>query len=221
MSQSIVDVAKQRYTAKAYDSNRKIDPKLLLQAKALLRYCPSSVNSQPWYFVWLSSDAIKQKVTAVNGGVYVYNNPSILASSHTVIFCRRSSLDASYLEQLLAQEEMDGRFEANPAMKSKTQLVRQTFIDLHREKHQDLEQWMEKQLYINLGQFLLGVAALGIDATAMEGIDTQAVDDVLNLTEQGYTSILAVTLGYHHSENDINARLPKSRLPESAIMTEL
>ena len=79
---------------------------------------------------------------------------------------------------------------------------------------------MEKQVYLNIGNFLLGVASLGIDATPMEGIDVKALDEEFGLREKGYTSLVAVSLGYR-AESDFNSteKTPKSRLPESEIFT--
>ena len=80
---------------------------------------------------------------------------------------------------------------------------------------------MDKQVYLNAGQFLLGVAALGIDATPMEGIEASVIDDAFGLREKGYTTSLVVTLGYADPDKDYNAALPKSRLPYAQILTEV
>lgn len=79
---------------------------------------------------------------------------------------------------------------------------------------------MEKQVYLNIGNFLLGVATLGIDAVPMEGIDMKALDEEFGLREKGYTAVVMVGLGYR-SESDFNANLPKSRLPKEEIFTEI
>ena len=60
-----------------------------------------------------------------------------------------------------------------------------------RDRH-----WTEKQAYLALGTLLLGAAAKGIDATPMEGIDRQALDEELGLAAQGLSSVVAVALGY-------------------------
>ena len=54
----------------------------------------------------------------------------------------------------------------------------------------------------------------------MEGIDVKALDEEFGLREKGYTSLVAVSLGYR-ATSDFNAteKTPKSRLPESEIMT--
>ena len=67
---------------------------------------------------------------------------------------------------------------------------------------------------------LLGAAALGVDATPMEGFDAVALDAELGLRERGFTSVVLVALG-HRSEKDFNAALPKSRLPAEQVISVL
>ncbi len=58
----IARIATTRYTSKAFDPSRKIPAAQIEQLKTLLRYSPSSTNSQPWHFVLASTEAGKAKV---------------------------------------------------------------------------------------------------------------------------------------------------------------
>ena len=58
------------------------------------------------------------------------------------------------------QEEADGRFNT-PEAKAANHKGRTYFADMHRVDLKDDDQWMAKQVYLNVGNFLLGVAALG------------------------------------------------------------
>ncbi|TWT68784.1 Oxygen-insensitive NAD(P)H nitroreductase [Crateriforma conspicua] len=217
----IVDHALNRYSAKAYDPERKISPENVEKIKKLLRFSPSSVNSQPWHFVLASTDEGKERVAKGTDEKYPFNSGSIRAGSHVVVFCSRLDIQQDYLTRLLQQEERDGRFDADPSFKDKMNAGRNLFINLHKHDFKDVQHWMDKQVYLNIGAFLLGVAALGIDATPMEGIDVKALDEELGLRQKGFTSLVVVTLGYHDAEKDYNADLPKSRLPYSEILTEI
>jgi len=139
-----------------------------------------------------------------------------------VVFSSRRDIEEDYLLRVLEQEELDGRFKADPiAFKERMHGGRNMFIDLHKNEFNDVEHWMQKQVYLNLGAFLLGVSTLGIDATPMEGIDAKVLDQEFGLADKGFESFAIVTLGYSDVENDFNASLPKSRLPYEAILTEL
>jgi nitroreductase/dihydropteridine reductase len=220
MKHDITHYAKNRHTVKAYDPNKKISAEDIVKIKELLRFSASSTNAQPWHFLLVSSDKGKERLAKANESMFPFNNPSILGSSHTVIFCSRLTIEEDHLSTVLEQEEADGRF---PAIENKEQMDggRKMFINLHKHDYKDVQHWMDKQVYLNIGAFLLGVSTLGIDATPMEGIDIKSIDEEFGLREKGYTSLVVVTLGYHDAEKDYNASLPKSRLPYEYILTEI
>lgn len=214
----IAQLATTRKTCKAFDPSRKIPPEQVEQLRTLLRFAPSSVNSQPWHFIVAASEAGKERLTAGTQGGFAYNAPKVRNASHVVVLCVRTDLDAAHLDALVAQEDADGRF-ATPEAKLTQHNVRSFYVNFHRELG-DLRLWAEKQVYIALGSLLNGAAALGIDACPMEGIDVAALDAELGLAERGLSAVLLVSLGYG-GDGDFNAALPKSRLPASAVISEL
>ncbi len=215
---NIVEVATSRRTCKAFDASRKLPEETLSALRTVLRFTPSSVNSQPWHFVIAASNAAKEKIAATLDGAYAYNAPKVRDASHVLVMCARTDLDDAHLDRVLAQEEADGRFLV-PEGKTMQNNTRRFFVGLHRQ-NQTMGNWIERQVYIALGTVLQAAGALEIDACPMEGIDTQAIDAALNLPDQGLRSVVLVALGYHGAD-DFNAKLPKSRLPETAIFTEL
>lgn len=54
----------------------------------------------------------------------------------------------------------------------------------------------------------------------MEGIDAEAIDVALGLREKGLRCVVMAALGYS-GEDDFNAKLPKSRLPETSVFTDI
>jgi nitroreductase/dihydropteridine reductase len=221
MEHDITYYAKHRHTVKAYDTTKKISDDNVEKIKELLRYSASSTNSQPWHFIIASTGEGKERIAKANESMYPFNNPPIRAASHVVVFCSRVAIEEDHLSKVLEQEEADGRFAADPTFKEQMDAVRKFFINIHKHDYKDVQHWMDKQVYLNVGQLLLGVATLGIDATPMEGIDVKSIDEEFGLREKGYTSLVAVALGYHDEEKDFNAKLPKSRLPYSEILTEV
>ena len=216
---NIAQLATRRYTTKSFDPSRKIPAEQVAQLKTLLRYSPSSTNSQPWHFVLASSDAGKAKVAEATSGFYVFNAAKVQNASHVVVLCARSEINEAHLARLLAQEEQDGRF-ATPEAKAANDKGRKFFADMHRKDLHDDAEWMAKQVYLNVGNFLLGVAAMGLDAVPIEGFDAAVMDAEFGLKEKGFTSVVVVPVG-HHSVEDFNAALPKSRLPLETTLTEV
>lgn len=215
----IISVALKRYSTKAFDASKKLTEAQASSLKTLLQFSPSSTNSQPWHFIVASTDEGKARVAKAASGTYVFNERKILDASHVVVFCAKTAMDDAWLTRVVDQEEADGRF-ASPEAKAANHKGRVFFADMHRKELQDDNHWMAKQVYLNVGNFLLGVAALGLDAVPVEGFDAAILDAEFGLTEQGFTSVVIVPVG-HHSVEDFNAALPKSRLPQATTITEI
>lgn len=215
----IKEILQTRYSTKEFDPTRKISDADFEQIKALLRMSPSSTNLQPWHFIIAHTDEAKARVAKATQGAFKFNLPKVVDASHVIVFCTRISLDEEYLLTILEQEDKDGRFAA-PEHKERMHQSRKQAAQIHQVELNDLPHWLDKQVYLNMGGLLLGVAALGIDAVPMEGINVNILNEEFGLKEKGYTAVAVVALGYR-KDTDFNARLPKSRLPEPHIFTHL
>lgn len=215
----IISVVKKRYSTKAFDAGKKLTAEQAENLKTLLQYSPSSTNSQPWHFIVASTDAGKARIAKSTAEGYTFNERKILDASHVVVFCAKTAMDDAWLQKVLDQEDADGRF-ATPEAKAGNNKGRVFFADMHRKTLKDDDQWMQKQVYLNIGNFLLGAGAMGLDAVPIEGFDAAVLDAEFGLKEKGYTSLVIVPVG-HHSQEDFNATLPKSRLPLSVTLTEI
>ena len=208
-----------RYTTKEFDTSKKISESDMEQVKNLLRMSPSSVNLQPWHFIVAETEAGKERIAKGTEGFFHFNRPKVMNASAVVLFCSRTSANDDYMKHLLEVQDKDGRF-PNEDIKNGMYGGMNAFADIHKYDLKDLQHWMEKQVYLNIGSFLLGVASLKIDATPMEGLDMKALDEEFGLREKGFTAITAVSIGYR-ADSDFNTtdKTPKSRLPESEIIT--
>ncbi|TYB74040.1 oxygen-insensitive NAD(P)H nitroreductase [Bizionia myxarmorum] len=210
-----------RYSTKDFDPNKKISEADFAKVKAILRMSPSSTNLQPWHFVIANSEEGKKRMAKGTEGFFHFNRSKVLNASHTVLFCSKITANEEYMQHVLDIEDKDGRF-PNEEIKQNVNGGRNIFADIHKYDLKDLQHWMEKQVYLNIGNFLLGVATLGIDACPMEGLDMKALDEEFGLREKGFTAITAVSIGYR-TESDFNTtdKTPKSRLSEQETMTVL
>lgn len=214
---NIKEILNWRYSTKEFDPTAKVTEEDFEQVKALLQMSPSSTNIQPWHFIIANSEKGKERVAKGTQGFFHFNTKKVMDASHVVVFCSRTSADEDYMQHLLSQEDKDGRY-PNEDIKKGVYGARNIFADMHRYDFKDFQHWLEKQVYLNIGNFLLGVAALGIDAVPMEGIDFKAIDEEFSLREKGFTAITVVSIGYR-TKTDFNASTPKSRLPEEEIFT--
>jgi nitroreductase len=68
-----------------------------------------------------------------------------------------------------------------------------------------------KQAYIGLGTALIAAAYEQVDTTPMEGFNPVALDELLNLKEQGLRSVVLLPLGYRKADEDWLLNLKKVR----------
>lgn len=210
-----------RYTTKEFDASKKISDANMLEVKNLLRMSPSSINLQPWHFIIAESKEGKARMAKGTQGFFHFNEPKITNASAVVLFCAKTNVEEDYINHIVDTEDKAGRF-PNEDIKNGFYGAMKAFIDIHKYDLKDVQHWIEKQVYLNIGSFLLGVATLGIDATPMEGIDVKALDEEFGLREQGFTTLVAVSLGYR-TATDFNAtdKNPKARLAENEIFTTI
>ena len=141
-------------------------------------------------------------------------------SSIVIVFLSAFNAQADdYLKMLLEQEDKDGRF-LTEQYKQDWHNGREYFVNLHRYKFKDVNHWMEKQVYLNSGKLLLGAASIGLDALPIEGFSPEILDDELGLIEKGFTGVIIIALG-RRGTDDFNASLPKSRLPDTKVFSEI
>ena len=147
----VLNATQMRYTTKAYDASKKIPDHQFQRLLEILRLTPSSVNIQPWHF--LIADNIEAKTRIAKGltGRYAYNAPKVLDASHSIIFCTRTDVTKEHLEQLLKQDDLNGRFKDEKAKEAQGQ-TRAGYVEYYRNEQQNLYGWMENQTFIALGQ---------------------------------------------------------------------
>ena len=214
---NIAELVRSRHTCKAYDPQRPLSEEQLAQLQEILRYSPSSVNSQPWHFFLITSAEGKAKLVPA---LTEHNMEKVRSAPLTVVIATKTELDDTHLQGLLAQEDLDGRFGGNEEAKKGADGARRYYVGLNSTSAQKQQEWMARQAYIALGFLLMGAATLELDATPIEGFFPEKLDAALGLTELGLKSVVVASVGYG-SEQDFNAALPKSRLPAEQVLTRL
>ncbi|KEZ94675.1 nitroreductase family protein [Nonlabens ulvanivorans] len=198
---SFINAMQERYTTKQYDSSKKIDGDTINQLKEILRLSPSSINSQPWKFTFVSDQDTKEQLSKVSW----INTSKVVDCDTLVIFSRIDNLDL--FERQIESELPKGA------------------VDYYKEnvKPQPVEQtkaWFDKQVYLALGVFLSACADMGIDATPMEGLEPKNYDKILGQSD--YATLVAVAIGYR-DQDDFNqpSKNPKSRIALDQVIESI
>ncbi|MFI3208745.1 MAG: oxygen-insensitive NAD(P)H nitroreductase [Eubacteriales bacterium] len=215
----ILNALKTRYSTKEFDNTKNLTEEQISQLEELLQLSPSSTNIQPWHFVMATTEEGKKRIAKGASGFFSFNEAKVLDASAVIVFASQVDLTEKQLLNVLDKEEADGRF-PQEEFKEQNHGARSIFANMHKYDYKDFQHWADKQVYLNLGNFLLGVATLGLDAIAMEGLDLKVLDEEFGLREKGFTSSVVVAVGYH-KESDFNKDLPKSRLAKEEIIERI
>ena len=195
-------LANRRYATKKYEVEKQISPEQIEELKQIIRLSPSSINSQPWKFTFVTDKQVKAKLAAES----YMNENSINSVGLVVVFSVMENLE--HFEQrnigVLPEGWVKGYYE--PMVRS------------HGETY--TKKWMENQVYLSLGYFLSACISQGLDATPMEGINRQAYKDILG--QEGYAPLFVVTVGYADSTDAMHPNvLPKSRFALEEVIEEI
>jgi len=203
-----------RHTAKKYDATKRISNEDLAVILESLRLSPSSINSQPWKFIVLNSDEAKQRMYNTFINKYQFNQPHIFDSSQIILFAYNPFYTKDNYAEVIDKKILDGRIKPD---KKESTMGKFVFVDLNTDKTGYNGHWTKAQLYIALGNLLHTLSRLKIDATPMEGIDTDLVNKEFAPELDGYRCDVALAIGYSH-DDDYNAKLPKSRLSKDKVI---
>jgi len=188
---NILELIQKRYTAKQYNTDKAIPEEKIEALKEILRLTPSSINIQPWKFTFVQNPEMKTKLASVSK----HNEEKINQAKLLVVFSVADDLDA--FQKVVDNELPQARRDWYNQIKAST-------------PEADLKVWLSKQVYIALGVGLTASISLGLDSTAMEGIEADKYATILNM--KTYKPLFAMAVGYG-SEDDFNRIevTPKSR----------
>ncbi|MCE2596350.1 nitroreductase family protein [Motilimonas cestriensis] len=210
----LVDLNK-RYTSKRYDPTKRIPPSDLEVIYEAMRLSSSSINSQPWKFIVIESDAAKQRLHDTFANKFQFNQPHIMAASHIVLFAHNPKYNRDDYAKVVDQGIKDGRTKPEDREKAFGSFA---FATLNTDENGNTAPWTKAQVYLALGNTLHTLARLGIDSTCMEGVDSELIGEIFKDELAGYVCDVALAMGYHHPEEDYNAKLPKSRLAAKDVI---
>lgn len=196
-----LELAKSRYTTKKYDGGKTISDETLARLKEILRLSPSSINSQPWKFTFVTDKELKGKLAKVSH----HNEQKVLDASLVVVFAVIN--DVRHFERQIEKNLPEGN-------------INYFKKNIQDKPEAEIKSWMAHQVYLSLGFFLSAVASLKLDSTPMEGIQPEAYDEILKTG--GYKTLFAVAVGHRDAEDSNQPSItPKSRLPLEDVIVSL
>ncbi len=218
MTKKIIEDLRWRYTSKKYDPTKKVrqeDLNILFEA---MRLSASSINSQPWKFIVIESQEAKERMNNTFANKFQFNQPHVFACSQIILFAHNPNYTREDYAKVVDKGIEDGRTTVENRESAFGSFV---FAELNTDESGYTGNWTKAQTYIALGNTLHTLARLKIDSTPLEGIDTELIQQEFKPELDGYHCDVALAIGYHHTEEDANAKLPKSRLSLESVLLRI
>ncbi len=198
--QLIENALKFRYATKKFSKTARIDTEQLEQLLETARLMPSSYGLQPYRFIAVTDQRVKEQLSPV-----CYNQPQIKDCSVLLIGQSLINIEDTDIEQYISQIARD------------REEPRDHFIEFEKmikgalSMMDDHLSWAQKQLYLASGAMLLHAAIDHIDTCPMEGFQPDGIDALLTVPEQKkYRTSLLIALG-QRDQNDLMQKKSKSR----------
>lgn len=213
----VISDLRTRKTSKHYDPTRRVSQENMDVIYEALRLTASSINAQPWKFIVIESEQAKARLEKTFARKNPHNRKHVSEGSQVILFAHNPSYTIENYAKVVDTDIANGRGEPNDRSRLMSKF---SFAESKMDVSGDNANWTKAQVYIALGNALHVLARLGIDGTAMEGIDSELISDEFQAELDGYICEVALAIGYHHPES-LNSKLPKSRLPLEEILQVL
>lgn len=206
VKRQFLDAMNFRFATKEYDPDKKIskeDFEYILEAG---RLSPSSIGSEPWKFLVVQNQSLREKMMKVAPGAA----KKLESASHFVVILSRKGVryDSEYLRNHMKtvhhypEEMLDTVTEQYKYFQEGKKIL---------DTERTLDDWSSKQTYIALGNMLTAAAMIGIDSTPMEGFNVNQLDALLEeedfLENGSYSASVLAAFGYRKEE----PKRPKTR----------
>lgn len=200
-----------RYAVKRFDPTRKISAEDWQTLEHALVLTPSSYGLQPWRFVVITDQAMKDQLVPISWG-----QRQVAEASHVVVFTVRKPLTEADVDRYVARTA-EVRGVAADSLAGFKKMMMKSLVPPPPEV--DIHHWAALQAYIALGNFMTSAAMLGIDTCPMEGIVPEKYDELLGLPSEGLGTVVVAVAGYR-APDDKYAVLPKVRFKvEDVVQT--
>jgi nitroreductase len=185
----IIEAFQNRYATKSFDPTKKISEEDWQTIIETARLSPSSFGYEPWKFLLIRNDEIKEGLKEIAAGAV----NSLNGASHFVIelALKNVTIESDHVRHIV--EDVLG---ADFAIDS----PRSQYFDNFQKNNQQLTDertlydWASKQTYIAMANMMTTAALLGIDSCPIEGFNKANVEKYLS--EKGLVDLNAFGVSY-------------------------
>ena len=173
MQETIINAFNFRHATKEFDPEKKVSESDFHTILETGRLSPSSLGLEPWRFVVIENEDLKEKLKPYSWGA----QKQLKTSRFVIILARKNvTADSEYVQHIIRG--------IKNTKKVRFQRVEDKFNNFKTNFHindneRTLLDWASKQTYIALANMMTSAALLGIDSCPMEGFDLDKVTEIL------------------------------------------
>jgi len=204
----IIDSLNWRYATKDFDANKKISADDLHTITESFRLTASSFGLQPWKLIVVENQEIKDSLVEHSWG-----QKQIADCSQLLVFCARDNFDETDVDAFV-KDIKETRGVSQEDIQWYEDLMKGFLAKMDENQ---INTWVEKQVYIALWNVMTACAELKIDSCPIEWFIPSKYDEILWLKEKWIHSVVALPVWYRSSD-DVYADLEKVRFNEDTII---
>lgn len=208
----LIEKLQWRYAVKKMDTTKPVPAEKVERILEAIRLTPTSSGLQPYEIIVVTNIELRQKIQAI-----AWNQAQVTEGSHLLVFAVWDTYTAERINTMFDWVNAERGF-TNEGWENYRKMLLNTYPQ--REAHVNFEH-AARQAYIGLGTALIAAAEEHVDSTPMEGFDSAALDEILNLRERGLKSVAMLPLGYRDEKNDWLVNLKKVRRSREDFVTEI
>lgn len=196
-----------RYATKRFDKEKKVSPEKITLLKRAIQLSVSSYGLQLYKVLVVENEDIREKLRIASWG-----QSQITEASHLFVFCNYMDARPNHIDDFI---KLTAEIRGIPleSLSGYGDFIKEK---LGEKTPEERYYWLKCQTYIAMANLLSACSELKIDACPMEGFDAEQYNSILDLTKEGLSASVIVTVGYRN-ENDRTQMLEKVRKPSDIL----
>lgn len=209
--EKLIQTANRRYATKKYDPTKHLSDEDWETILEVGRLSPSSFGYEPWQFLLIDSDQMKQDIKPFAWGAA----NSINGADKLLLILARTdvSYDSDYVKNLV-EDTKHKPYSPDSAPSQHFKSFQENDLDIENDRERF--DWAAKQCYIAMANMMTAAAALDIDSCPIEGFNyakmNQYLADHQIVDTKKWRAAVMVSFGYRDQPIKKKVRQPLSAI---------
>ncbi len=197
-----------RHACKEFDKDKKIkkdDIEVILESA---RLSPSSLGIEPWAFIVIENQDIKNKLGEVSWG----GKTQMPTCSHLVIALNRVNKDILHNSQYIDHILRDVKQLSDDSVKKFKEIMKTLEDTRFRENEHLINAYCKEQVYIACANMMTVASLLKIDSCPIGGFDEEKLTNILKSAGVLDTNHFEIAFGYRVKDGEIKTRQKRKEI---------